>query len=1643
MIDEQLLPSHVALLRHIDTHVLPLIRLDFGVVVAALEAYCEGHHDAESVDRFLYIDASAQYFPKEVRSEIVRISGLLAVDVPRGDGTMLAEKRVNMLDVLLTLTVLVQGSLEEKAGVLFSWFDYSHSGMLTEVELTVFLTRTASCLSRIQVISSFEIGQADARHMALLARVKPDGSVVPEVSLERFVAFLDTNKATTTIRRILCIIDRLLFRINNLKQRIQNAHLAVEAKNASIDESHATVPRFDIINALRCHPRSMYVLWVDETSVSFAVPSNGVFDDVAYAMVSEVRVVPPLDGEGGSTHDEVHNFLAVTYHRSRLVKASSCSAASPFHRVDVLSLQPGRTYSLTLYTDTWCFPETKVSTRKTTQQLLADRQAWPEEGKEEQGGSSSSTSAGACDYLPCATEATLGGLVVLPADVGADDVQGVLEHSDAVRDCSDVIFSGTLCPADSTWKLLLQQSLKTSLLSYFHTEAAAATSRGVADHVAAAAAVVHRSTLEGELGGAVGRLWGLVSAPSYGYQGMQSWLGGKRILHVRGCTPWSSSARRAAVLETIMQLHASTRIGTPLPEQSRLRRDGDAAAATFAKVEAALEAVHDSFTAPLRLPVHTLSSGLARVLVLRSGAHAAVEEPGMSVAALTTLLLSSDTGAALSLAKGGGGGGGDARGKSGAASARMAHTDALPSSCKQCVVVARTPLDLMTPLCQWTGPTPTDVIPVVKGPKLTGAHEIKHGAYSTPADLTPSVAPVDSDFEKVVYALFAWLEATSSEPDPATHRSVDVVCCGWIGGVDVTLKRMHGASTVIIRIHCLAATRKGELTSTAQQLQGVAGVDTSGRVGGEGADIGANDTTQAQERTDVDFVLARMQASLPANVTMCVDTAASEVRAFVIPRSTQPWKVSTPVLAPVGKVSDLSKSRADSAREPVVVASGPRVVQLSHDSVTISVRTIGFGLVSCTLYELPLHCDVVDATALVISERKRLHLIRKLDKRAVTSSSHFEFEYRGLLAGTNFCVVVETESQLEFQAARPVEFESKSGTIKGAADKPPTVYELAPFVDPPAVAVFRSRAHDGASVGALLLAGVTTRDVTRPSFVVGKIARLLDSARAPPLPVYLCHQVSASLQDQAHLHSSHFSDLTQLWQRGAAVHVLHRGSLPTLRLAGRQDGYSGSQDPAPRGGCTLERSGQFVRLGARDDSPRALLDIVKAMDVVDTTKNVMGVHVVVHAPLVPFLRRHLAPITDRLARADRATGAQRYRHVGEKWMWDGLCHGRTKTAVLSLVARMLDWKRSGEGRDVVIASVLDIPYPLVATVTKRVRGEDVSLRQLLMPAYLQRHDGDKEGGYDVKEVDSFAPASPAPAGTTDAGGWTCASPEWDYVFPLGIFGMGKDMEGTVEAPKALAHEVHVQKPRLDLYRHVLGREQKYAAECRVTPPKVLAPPGKRFSAGLEYTFTHAKRPGQAEVEEVRATLAAQDAEREAAIAEADEEEAREAKGLKPMTAAEKADADAKANAPALPARFVHGTERVLPRREPLMSWVDIAVKKPFLDEGENRAVTDRADDPVTPEETALMARRRNFHFVTMRLLADPVDLIQVIAGPVVGLVTPTSARFLVELNTALKLLVAVLRPYGAGGAVVRLVEENVQAYKSVLFTSEALLQDTR
>ena len=225
----------------------------------------------------------------------------------------------------------------------------------------------------------------------------------------------------------------------------------------------------------------------------------------------------------------------------------------------------------------------------------------------------------------------------------------------------------------------------------------------------------------------------------------------------------------------------------------------------------------------------------------------------------------------------------------------------------------------------------------------------------------------------------------------------------------------------------------------------------------------------------------------------------------------------------------------------------------------------------------------------------------------------------------------------------------------------------------------------------------------------------------------------------------------------------------------------------------MERSGYFVRLVARDETSRCLHDMISAMDSVDAMMNVLALQVVLPAPLVPFLRRVLAPVTDSLTARRFGT---RYRHKGERWCFGGLCHGQTKGAVQALVARVLTWKQQARGRDVLVVSVMDIPRPLVATLTRYVHGEEMVLRQLILPHSLERRsdpqdkDVDALGAYDVQEVDTSVPSSGGDKGL--GGAWTDASSSWRFVFPRGTFPVGPDIDGEVSAPEGLENEVHIQ-----------------------------------------------------------------------------------------------------------------------------------------------------------------------------------------------------------------------------------------------------------
>jgi len=83
-------------------------------------------------------------------------------------------KRICLLDILTVLVIILRGTLESKTEFLFQWYNINKTGIMTEVEHIAFIMRLGTILTRIKVLSSIDVTEDDARHIAFTARLKQD-----------------------------------------------------------------------------------------------------------------------------------------------------------------------------------------------------------------------------------------------------------------------------------------------------------------------------------------------------------------------------------------------------------------------------------------------------------------------------------------------------------------------------------------------------------------------------------------------------------------------------------------------------------------------------------------------------------------------------------------------------------------------------------------------------------------------------------------------------------------------------------------------------------------------------------------------------------------------------------------------------------------------------------------------------------------------------------------------------------------------------------------------------------------------------------------------------------------------------------------------------------------------------------------------------------------------------------------------------------------------------------------------------------------------------------------------------------------------------------------------------------------------------
>ena len=168
------------------------------------------------------------FFPEEHRQSLSLIADMLAF--PRAvHGT-----RVYLLDVLTVLIILLRGSVRDKARYLFTWYNISGSGLLTELEHIVFIQRVGSVLQRMKVLGAADMSIDDAKHMAFVARAKvsPGAATtfLPGLTLRDLIAWIHECKETRVIFTFFSVLDQLVDSLCLLQNRTDALAAVLVAK---------------------------------------------------------------------------------------------------------------------------------------------------------------------------------------------------------------------------------------------------------------------------------------------------------------------------------------------------------------------------------------------------------------------------------------------------------------------------------------------------------------------------------------------------------------------------------------------------------------------------------------------------------------------------------------------------------------------------------------------------------------------------------------------------------------------------------------------------------------------------------------------------------------------------------------------------------------------------------------------------------------------------------------------------------------------------------------------------------------------------------------------------------------------------------------------------------------------------------------------------------------------------------------------------------------------------------------------------------------------------------------------------------------------------------------------------------------------
>eukprot|EP01041_Mallomonas_annulata_P001601 gene1601-3093_t len=220
---------------------VPILRLKIEVVKLAIDKFMMDADDRETAERSsVLVSKAIQFFPT-CNEIVLPLLNLLADDIPYVGLT------IRLLDPLTILTLFAQGSQMEKARLIFTWYNSSKNGIMSEVELRIFLTRTCNCFLRMKLINRIDFTPDDIIHTALLARATDGISIlIPGFSFNDFFLWFSESLIAKALEKFLYILERLMNILHAFDEclipykwwKFHNKSLRVDIKNLEIDTDY-------------------------------------------------------------------------------------------------------------------------------------------------------------------------------------------------------------------------------------------------------------------------------------------------------------------------------------------------------------------------------------------------------------------------------------------------------------------------------------------------------------------------------------------------------------------------------------------------------------------------------------------------------------------------------------------------------------------------------------------------------------------------------------------------------------------------------------------------------------------------------------------------------------------------------------------------------------------------------------------------------------------------------------------------------------------------------------------------------------------------------------------------------------------------------------------------------------------------------------------------------------------------------------------------------------------------------------------------------------------------------------------------------------------------------------------------------------